>query len=238
MNSFFNRQYPVIQARIAAAAQKAGRKAEEVTLIAVTKNHPAETVREAVAAGLDQIGENKVQEARAKKEDCGPRGTWHLIGHLQSNKVKYVPALFDWVQSLDSIEIASALDARAKEEGRRLKVLLQVNQAGESQKFGVAPAQASALAKQINALSSLELCGLMTLAPYYEEVERVRPVFAGLRETRDRVEKETGLHLPELSMGMSADFEVAIEEGSTIVRLGTILFGARAKKAKDDAVDV
>jgi hypothetical protein len=236
--SYLSDHLPAVQERLAAAARRSGREPDAVTLIAVTKTHPPETIREAQAAGLENVGENKVQEARAKKEEAGARGIWHLIGHLQSNKVKYVPALFDWVHSLDSLDIAQALSERAREEGRHLKVLLQVNQAGESQKFGCKPDDASALAEKINALPSLELRGLMMLAPYYEEVERTRPLFAALRETRDRMEKETGLALPELSMGMSTDFEIAVEEGSTIVRLGTVLFGPRPKLAKaprDDA---
>jgi pyridoxal phosphate enzyme (YggS family) len=223
---------PPVQARIAAALQRAGRAPGAVTVIAVTKTHPPEAVLAAVAAGLTQIGENKVQEARAKQAETGQRGEWHLIGHLQSNKVKYVPALFDWVHSLDSLEIAAALDERAREEGKKLKVLLQVNPSGEITKFGVPPEKAAALAEAVNALPSLELRGLMMLAPYYEEVERTRPHFAALRETRDRLEKETGLVLPELSMGMSSDFEIAIEEGSTFLRLGTILFGQRPKASK------
>lgn len=230
--SYLSEHLPAVQERLAAAARRSGREPDTVTLIAVTKTHPPEAVREAQAAGLEHVGENKVQEALAKKEEAGARGIWHLIGHLQSNKVKYVPALFDWVHSLDSLDLARALSQRAQEDGRHLKVLLQVNQAGESQKFGCQPGDASALAEQINGLPNLELRGLMMLAPYYEELERTRPLFAALRGTRDRVEKETGLALPELSMGMSADFEIAVEEGSTIVRLGTILFGPRPKSAK------
>ena len=230
--SFLSEHLPAVQARIDAATQRSGRPSGAVSLIAVTKTHPPETVLEAVAAGLERIGENKVQEARAKQEETGHRGEWHLLGHLQSNKVKYVPPLFDWVHSIDSLEIAQALSAQAREAGRHLKVLLQVNPSGEKTKFGVPPELAAAAAEAINGLPSLELRGLMMLAPYYEEVERTRPHFAALRETRDRLEKETGLILPELSMGMSSDFEVAIEEGSTMIRLGTILFGPRPKAAK------
>jgi len=230
--SFLSEHLPAVQARIEAATKRSGRAPGAVSLIAVTKTHPPETVLEAVAAGLERIGENKVQEARAKQEETGHRGEWHLIGHLQSNKVKVVPPLFDWVHSIDSLEIAQALSAQAREAGRHLKVLLQVNPSGEKTKFGVPPELAAAAAVAINGLPSLELHGLMMLAPYYEEVERTRPHFAALRETRDRLEKETGLALPELSMGMSSDFEVAIEEGSTMVRLGTILFGPRPKAAK------
>ena len=231
-SSFLARHLPSIQERIEAALRRAGRPPGSVTLIAVTKTHPAETVRETLAAGLNQIGENKVQEAQAKKAEVGERGIWHLIGHLQSNKVKYVPALFDWVHSIDSLPIAEALSTAAQEAGKTLKVLLQVNQAGEAQKFGAKPEEAAPLAERINALPALELRGLMMLAPYYEEIERTRPLFAALRGTRDHIEKETGLHLPELSMGMSTDFEIAIEEGATLIRLGTVLFGARPKATK------
>jgi hypothetical protein len=235
--SHLSEALPLIQARIAEAALRSGRAADAVTLIAVTKTHPPEAVREAIALGLDRIGENKVQEARAKRPEVRG-GEWHLIGNLQSNKVKYVPGLFDWVQSVDSVEIATALNAEAREAGRRLKVLLQVNPSGEKTKFGVPPDRASAAAEAVNALPCLELHGLMMLAPYYEEAERTRPHFAALRETRDRVEKETGLALPELSMGMSSDFEIAIEEGSTFVRLGSILFGPRPKAVKPVRGDI
>jgi pyridoxal phosphate enzyme (YggS family) len=228
----FPETLPPVQARIEAALRRAGRPLDSATLVAVTKTYPPETVLAAIAAGLTQIGENKVQEARAKQAETGQRGEWHLIGHLQSNKVKYVPAIFDWVHSIDSYDLAAELDARAREEGKKLKVLLQVNPSGELTKFGVTPELAAPLAEKVNALPSLELRGLMMLAPYYEEVERTRPHFAALRETRDRLERETGLILPELSMGMSSDFEVALEEGSTILRLGTILFGTRPKASK------
>jgi pyridoxal phosphate enzyme (YggS family) len=225
-----------VQERVAAAAGRAGRSAEDVTVMAVTKTQPAEVVREALALGLMHIGENKVQEAAAKREAVG-RGLWHLIGHLQSNKAKVAVEIFDRVDSVDSLDIGRELSKRAAAIGKTLPVLMEVNVAGEASKFGVAPGEASRVAEQLNALPALELRGLMTLAPFCVDPEKARPALAGLREIRDRVERETGLRLPELSMGMSHDFDVAIEEGSTQVRLGTILFGERRARAKINGTD-
>jgi pyridoxal phosphate enzyme (YggS family) len=168
-----------------------------------------------------------VQEAHAKIELLGERGRWHLIGHLQTNKAKLAAQIFDQIDSLDSLELAQLLSQAASDTGRHLPVLLQVNVAGESQKFGVRPAEVAALATAVNALPGLELQGLMTIPPFCEKAEESRPYFVQLREWRDRVETETGLHLPQLSMGMSHDFTIAIEEGSTQVRVGSALFGAR-----------
>jgi pyridoxal phosphate enzyme (YggS family) len=177
-------------------------------------------------AGLTEFGENKVQEARGKIEELG-RGRWHLIGHLQTNKAKEAVRLFDAIDSLDRLDLAQELDRRAEALGKTQEVLLQVNVAGESTKFGCAPGSARELAGAINALPRLSLRGLMTIAPYAPEPEKSRPHFAALRELRDTLQRDTGLHLPVLSMGMSGDFTVAIEEGSTSVRIGTALFGAR-----------
>jgi len=225
-----------VRRAIEAAAQKAGRDASEIDLIAVSKTHPAEAVLEAIRAGVTHLGENKVQEARGKIEAVG-RGVWHLIGHVQTNKVKEAVRLFDWIDSVDRLELAQEIDRRAEPIGKTQNVLLQVNLAGESTKFGCAPDDARALAEAMNALPRLCLQGLMTIAPYVEDPEKVRPVFAGLRELRDRLEAETGLRLPVLSMGMSGDFPVAIEEGSTAVRIGTALFGARPKVKRERPED-
>jgi pyridoxal phosphate enzyme (YggS family) len=213
---------------IAAAAKTSGRAANEIELIAVTKTHLAETVREAIRAGLNDFGENKVQEARGKIEELG-RGRWHLIGHLQTNKAKDAVRLFDTIDSLDRLDLAQELDRRAEAFGKTQDVLLQVNVAGESTKFGCAPEAARSLAEAINALPRLSLRGLMTIAPFAPEPEKSRPHFAALRELRDVLERETGLKLPVLSMGMSGDFPIAIEEGATSVRIGTALFGERLK---------
>jgi len=213
---------------IASAARRAGRDPAEIELLAVSKTQPAEAIQEAMRAGITHFGENKVQEARGKIEALG-RGVWHLIGHLQSNKVKDAVRLFDSIDSVDRADLAEEIDQRADALGKIENVLLQVNIAGESAKFGCAPEAARALAETINALPRLCLLGLMTLAPYSPEPEKSRPHFAGLRRLRDQIEIDTGLRLPVLSMGMSGDFAVAIEEGSTCVRIGTALFGERLK---------
>ena len=213
---------------IALAAQKAGRDPAEIELLAVTKTQPAEVIQEAMRAGITRFGENKVQEARRKIEELS-RGVWHLIGHLQSNKAKDAVRLFDSIDSVDRADLAGEIDHRAAALGKIQNVLLQVNIAGESAKFGCAPDAARSLAEAMNAMPRLCLRGLMTIAPYSPEPEKSRPHFAALRRLRDQIEAATGLRLPVLSMGMSGDFAVAIEEGGTCVRIGTALFGERLK---------
>jgi len=215
-----------IQDTIGQAAQRVGRNPAEIELLAVSKTQPSEIIHQAMRAGIMRFGENKVQEARGKIETLG-RGIWHLIGHLQTNKAKDAVRLFDFIDSVDRMELALGLAHRAEVIGKIQNVLLQVNIAGESTKFGCAPDKARILAEEINALPRLALHGLMTIAPYSPEAEKSRPYFAGLRELRDKIQVDTGLQLPILSMGMSGDFEVAIEEGSTCVRVGTALFGER-----------
>jgi hypothetical protein len=210
-----------IRARIAAAAVRAGRDPATVQLIGVTKKIPPPVVDEAVRAGLELFGENKVQEARAKIPECSSRARWHFIGHLQSNKARDAVALFDVIQSVDSVALAGELNKWADRAGRTVPVLLEVNVAGEKSKFGLAPEDLPAAVAAIRQFPRLEVTGLMTLAPYHPEPERARPYFRSLREWRDR------LGLRELSMGMSGDFEVAIEEGATYVRVGTAIFGER-----------
>lgn len=217
-----------IHESIAAAARKAGRNPGEIELVAVSKTQPIDAIQEALRAGVTCFGENKVQEARGKIETLG-RGVWHLIGHLQGNKAKDAVRLFDSIDSVDRAELAEEIDQRAEAFGKTQNVLLQVNIAGESTKFGCAPERARSLAEAMNALPRLCLRGLMTIAPYSPEPEKSRPHFAGLRKLRDQIEADTGLRLPVLSMGMSGDFAVAIEEGSTCVRIGTALFGERLK---------
>jgi len=227
MDDFASR-FAKINNAIALAAKKARRDPSEIQLLAVSKTQPAEAIQEAIRVGITHFGENKVQEARGKIDELG-RGVWHLIGHLQSNKVKEAVRLFDSIESVDRADLAQEINHRAEDLGKIQSVLLQVNIAGESTKFGCAPDAARALAEAINNLPRLSLHGLMTIAPYSPEPEKSRPHFAGLRELRDRVEADTGLRLPVLSMGMSGDFAVAIEEGSTCVRIGTALFGERLK---------
>src|SRR6266853_276700 len=205
----------------------AQRAAQPVTIVAVTKGFGTDAVRAALAAGIADIGENRVQEAVQKQDELGPgdKGLgirWHLIGHLQRNKARVVPGRFEMVHSVDSLELANELDKRAT----ALRVLLQVNVAGESQKSGCTPDETPALARQVAALEHLRLEGLMTMAPLTDDVDAQRRTFRGLRVLRDRI-KEEGLWLPTLSMGMSGDYASAAQEGATVIRLGTVLFGPR-----------
>ena len=198
-----------------------------MTIVAVTKGFGLEAVEAALAAGLTDLGENRVQEAVAKIDTpVGRRATWHLIGHLQRNKAKDVPGRFGLVHSLDSAALAEELDRRAATHGATVRALLQVNVAGETQKSGCAPAEAAGLAKRVAGLPHLALEGLMTIAPLTDDEAAQRRTFRGLRELRDAL-KEDGLWLPTLSMGMSGDYGVAIEEGATVIRVGTALFGSR-----------
>jgi PLP dependent protein len=200
-----------------------------VTLVAVTKGFGLDAVEAALAAGLSELGENRVQEALAKIDTpVGRRATWHLIGHLQRNKAKFVPGRFALVQSLDSAALADELARRAAAAGAPLRVLLQVNVAGEPQKSGCAPAAAAPLARHVAGLADLALAGLMTIAPFTDDPAVQRRTFRDLRALRDAIQQEEGLWLPTLSMGMSADYAVAVEEGATVIRLGTALFGPRA----------
>lgn len=214
-----------IRRRIDGAAARAGRDPGQVRLIAVTKTFGAAHVDAAIDAGLTDIGENRVQEARDKKPSVTRRATWHLIGHLQSNKVREAVRLFDVIQTVDSPSLAEKLARAAREQGRRLRVLLQVNVGGEEQKSGVDPEAAQELAAAVAALPELALSGLMTVPPVAPP-ETLRPLFRELRLLRDRLLPVHPACL-ELSMGMSDDFETAVEEGSTMVRLGRALFGER-----------
>jgi pyridoxal phosphate enzyme (YggS family) len=199
-----------------------------VTILAVTKGFGPEAIAAALAAGLTELGENRVQEALAKMDTpAGRRAVWHLIGHLQRNKAKYVPGRFALVHSVDSEPLAEELERRAAAAGTRQRVLIQVNVAGEPQKSGCAPAEAPALARRVAALPHLALEGLMTLAPLSDDPAVPRRTFRALRALRDALQEE-GVCLPTLSMGMSADYGIAVEEGATLVRLGTALFGPRS----------
>lgn len=217
-----------VRARIAQAAARVGRDPAGVTLVAVSKGQPPEVVREAADAGLTLFGENKVQEARAKISLCPGRLRWHMIGHLQTNKARDAVQGFEMIQSVDSLRLAQELEKFAARGARTIPVLLEVNVAGEATKFGYRPEAVLAELEALNALRHLEIHGLMTMAPWSPEPEKVRPVFRRLRELKHECEQRLGAPLPHLSMGMSSDFEVAIEEGATFVRLGTVLFGERA----------
>jgi PLP dependent protein len=222
-----------IQERIASAASRAGRRAEEITLIGVSKTHPASAIREAYEAGIRHFGENRVQEWEGKRAGTeGLAATWHLIGHLQSNKTARAARLFHSVDSVDDFAIAQRLDRARTEAGitGKLRVLIEVHVAPDETKSGVEIIELLALAERFADLTRLDLAGLMCIPPFLEEAERVRPYFRRLRELREDVAKKLGLALPVLSMGMSHDFEVAIEEGATEVRVGTALFGTRDVK--------
>jgi len=217
-----------VRERIATAAARSGRPAGSVTLIGVVKTLPADTIAAAVALGLTDLGENRVQEAEAHQRVVA-RGAarWHMIGHLQRNKAGRALELFDVVHGVDDLELAEALDRRARAASRRLPVLVEVNVSGEASKFGIAPGGAAALASHVTSLAGLELRGLMTVGAPVARPEEARPGFARLRTLRDDLAHVLGQPLPELSMGMSGDYEVAVEEGATMVRVGTALFGAR-----------
>ena len=212
-----------------ARRQRAGGWTHPVTIVAVTKGFGLDAVTAAHAAGLADIGENRVQEAVQKQEELGAGSQgirWHLIGHLQRNKAKLVPGRFALVQSVDSLELATELHKRASD---RLRVLLQVNVAREPQKSGCAPEDAPGLARQITGLGQLQLEGLMTIGPMTDDEDVQRRTFRSLRALRDTI-KEEGVWLPTLSMGMSADYATAVAEGATVIRLGTVLFGPRDKE--------
>jgi PLP dependent protein len=218
-----------IQERIAAACARVGRDPASVTLMAVTKTQPPEMVRAAADLGLTLFGENKVQEAKTKIPLCPGRLRWHMIGHLQTNKCRDAIELFDMIQGVDSLHLAEELNRRAEQAAKRMPILLEVNIVGEASKFGYPPERLLAEFAQINALPRLEIHGLMTIPPWAPDPEKVRPLFRQLRELKQRCEELLGAPLPQLSMGMSGDYEVAIEEGATMVRVGTALFGERRK---------
>jgi len=213
-----------VRERIARAAERAGRRAEDVLLVGVSKTVDADRIRRAVAAGLPALGENRVQEAGEKIALLGRPVPWHLVGHLQSNKVRDALELFDVIHSLDRVELARECDRRARLRGRPVAVLLQVNVGGEASKGGFAPEEVGAAVDSVGALDHLYLRGLMTIPPPVERAEEARGWFRTLAQLAKRHE------LGELSMGMSADFEVAIEEGATMVRVGTAIFGLRPSR--------
>jgi len=224
MSETFQERLLRVEERIASACHRAGRPRERVRLLAVSKTRPPETIEEAAAHGLRLFGENRVQEAQAKIPLCPSGLEWHLIGHLQSNKAAVAARLFRMIHSVDSLKVLQALDSHADTV---LPVLLQVNVSGEASKSGLQPEDSAGLIEAANAMQRVEVHGLMTIPPFTPDPEKARVHFTALRALRDRLEQETGTPLPELSMGMSHDLEIAIEEGSTWVRIGTDLFGSR-----------
>jgi hypothetical protein len=218
----------LVKERIAAACQRAGRRPEEVTLVAVTKTVHASIIRQALDAGIRIIGENRVQEAGSKFAEIGAAAEWHLVGHLQTNKVKPALSIFSAIQSVDSLRLAQEIQRHAEAARRAVEVYLEINTSGEPSKFGVTPSDAHDLARQIVSLPNLRLTGLMTIGALTTDAVRLRGCFRMLREKRDEIAGALpNVELRNLSMGMTDDFEIAIEEGSTMVRIGRAIFGER-----------
>ncbi|MCX7868651.1 MAG: YggS family pyridoxal phosphate-dependent enzyme [Terrimicrobiaceae bacterium] len=219
--------HEAVRGRIAAACARAGRAPGSVALVAVSKTQPPEVVRAAHAAGIGLFGENRVQELVAKVPECPSSITWHLIGHLQTNKIRKALPLCALLHGVDSLDLARGIERIAGELGLFPSILVEVNVSGEASKFGVRPESLPAVLEEVLRLRRVELRGLMTIAPLASDPEAARPHFRALRQLRDECAAKLGAPLPELSMGMTGDFEVAVEEGATMVRIGTALFGAR-----------
>jgi pyridoxal phosphate enzyme (YggS family) len=215
-----------VMERIEKAAQRVGRDPREIKLVAVSKTVEPARIKEAIEAGVSILGENYVQEAKKKIEEIGHPVSWHFIGHLQSNKAKYAVQLFDMIHSLDSIPLAEELNRRAGQVEKIIESMIEINLSGETTKFGIDEEKIFSLARRILQLDHLSLEGLMTMPPYFDSPEMSRPYYIKLRELKEKMVRE-GIPLKELSMGMSNDFEIAIEEGATYVRVGTAIFGPR-----------
>jgi pyridoxal phosphate enzyme (YggS family) len=222
-----------VREQIAQAAAKAGSVADEVALVAITKTHPVDKVREAIEAGHNLFGESRVQEARAKIPELPSNLRWHFVGHLQKNKIRHALPLFEMIHSVDSLGLAQEINRIAEEEGMHPRVLLEVNVAGEGSKFGFSPEKLCDQMEALLALPRLSILGLMTIPPLAEEAEASRKYFVRLRELRDHLQTDFRVDLAQLSMGMTQDFSVAVEEGATLVRVGTAIFGERPKRQKD-----
>lgn len=216
-----------VREQIVRAAERAGRRPEEIRLVAAAKQVEAARVQQAIAAGITDIGENYVQEAATKRSQVSPAARWHLIGHLQRNKAGQAARIFDIIQTVDSLPIAQAIGRRAEAEGRTIGVLLQVNTSGEGSKSGVAPAELSRLLATVLAIAGIRVEGLMSIGSLQPDPEAGRPEFRLLVELAQRAERESGAAMKWVSMGMSHDFEAAIEEGANLVRVGTAIFGSR-----------
>lgn len=219
-----------VQEQIAHGAAKVGRAVDEIELVAISKTHEAAKVREAIDAGQSLFGESRVQEARVKIPELPSNLRWHFVGHLQKNKIRHALPLFELIHSVDSLALAQDVNRVAEEEGLHPRVLLEVNVAGEGSKFGFGPDRLRAEMESLLAFSRLSILGLMTIPPIAEEAEASRKYFVQLRELRDRLQIEFHVDLAQLSMGMTQDFAVAVEEGATLVRVGTAIFGERSRK--------
>ena len=222
-----------VREQIGQAAAKASRAVDEIELVAITKTHPADKVREAIQAGQTLFGESRVQEARVKIPELPSSVRWHFVGHLQNNKIRHALPLFEMIHSVDSLALAQDMNRIAEEDGLHPRVLLEVNVAGEGSKFGFAPDKLREQIEDLLALPRLSILGLMTLPPVAKEAEASRKYFVQLRELRDRLQSEFRVDLAQLSMGMTQDFGVAVEEGATLVRVGTAIFGERRTRKSD-----
>lgn len=222
-----------VRGRISEAARKSGRPVEDVDLIAISKTHDAERVRAAHAAGQVVFGESKVQEARAKIPELPSSLRWHFVGHLQKNKIRHALPLFELFHGIDDVDLAREMNRIAEEEGMHPRILLEVNVAGEGSKFGFKPETLREQMESLLALPRLSIEGLMCIPPLAEEAEASRKFFVDLRERRDAFEKEFAVKLPQLSMGMTNDFPIAVEEGATLVRVGTAIFGERVRPKRE-----
>jgi hypothetical protein len=218
-----------IKQRIAAAAARCNRAPDSIKLLAVTKTVPLPAIEQAIEAGITALGENYVQEAKEKIAVIGGRVSWHMIGHLQTNKAKYTVNLFDYIHSVDRLELAAEINKRARLIARKINILIEINVSGEKTKAGITASEAIELIKNVSMLESVSVKGLMTMAPYSTNPENSRPYFSELRNLRNKIISEgiTNIQMEELSMGMTDDFEIAIEEGATIVRIGRAIFGQR-----------
>ena len=222
-----------VREKIAEAATTADRGVDDIQLVAISKTHDAEKIHQAVEAGQTLFGESRVQEARAKIPQLPSNLHWHFVGHLQKNKIRHALPLFEVIHSVNSLALAQDIDRVAEEEGLHPRVLLEVNVAGEGSKFGFEPGKLREQLETLLALARLQVEGLMCIPPIAEEAEASRKYFVALRDTRDALEKEFNLKLPQLSMGMTNDFVVAVEEGATLVRVGTAIFGERSKPKRE-----
>lgn len=222
-----------VREQIAAAAAKSGRSVDDVDLVAISKTHDAEKVREAIDAGQSLFGESRVQEARVKIPELPSSARWHFVGHLQKNKIRHALPLFELIHSVDSLALAEDTNRIAEEEGLHPRVLLEVNVAGEGSKFGFQPDKLRAEMESLLAFSRLSILGLMCIPPISDEADASRKYFVALRELRDRLQSEFHVDLAQLSMGMTQDYAVAVEEGATLVRIGTAIFGERSKPKRE-----
>jgi pyridoxal phosphate enzyme (YggS family) len=221
-----------VREQIAGAAAKAGRSIDEIELVAISKTHDAEKVRQAVEAGQQLFGESRVQEARVKIPELPSSLRWHFVGHLQKNKVRHALPLFELFHGIDNVDLARDMNRIAEDEGMHPRILLEVNVAGEGSKFGFKPEMLRAEMESLLALNRLSILGLMTIPPLAGDAEASRKYFVALRELRDRLQTEFHVDLAQLSMGMTNDFPVAVEEGATLVRVGTAIFGERSRMKK------